>query len=611
MELTLSNKSKYVFFMFLLLLTPLLFLSAQNQINFNADQLDAVSGNEYLQIGFPAENPDNPDIVTAVTQYKLGQYIPSDGEQYFGSIPDGLWFTLPFSVKSDSGYNMLIFQIENYLLDHVNLFIIKNSSVVEFQKGGALGSGVYKHMGYATHDFPFELENGDYIAFFYIRSNEAFIPLKVFNFHSYNESITKKDSLFAVFYGIIFAVFLVGLYSFIYIDVNRKYYIYHFLFQIFFILYQLSRDGILNTYLWPGNVYLIHRFYLISTAIALIFLQHLIMSFLCLKKRRPHLYAFLKFNIFIPIFAIVGFLFISNSLLQNYQDFVRLFLIYILILQLSVTAIGIFSKDRANKVFSIGWFFAILGILIAAIKAKGILPYPYFQFYALSGLLIEGIFFLIAVSLRMGEIVKEKKQTEAALKEADQRLLQSRGRPHFLMNTFSMIHSLIESKPKQADKAFSLMIEDFQFFTKKAMVHLIPLNEEIDFTKNYISIMNLRFGEKLIIKTEYEGIGGGAFIPPLSFQPLVENAIKFSVPKAEHETQSGLRTVKVKFSHIGNKLKFEIINSTSLEDTNHFPFGETHKNILSRLSYYFPDSKLLLSVEGGYFIALLKCEIPV
>ena len=75
--------------------------------------------------------------------------------------------------------------------------------------------------------------------------------------------------------------------------------------------------------------------------------------------------------------------------------------------------------------------------------------------------------------------------------------------------------------------------------------------------------MNLRFGEKLIIETEYEAIGGGALIPPLSFQPLVENAIKFSVPKAEHETQSGLRTVKVKFSYIGNNLKFEIINPSA------------------------------------------------
>ncbi|MEA1911145.1 MAG: 7TM diverse intracellular signaling domain-containing protein, partial [Spirochaetota bacterium] len=550
--------------------------------------------------------PYNPDITAAVKQYRSGQYISSNKEQYFGYIPDGLWFALPFSVKSGSGYSMMIFQIENYLLDYVDLFIIKNSSVIEFQKGGAFGPSVNKHMGYATHDFPVELENGDYIAFYYIRSNEAFVPLKVFNFYSYNKSVTYRDSLFAIFYGIIFAVFLIGLYSYIYIDVNRKYYIYHFLFQIFFILYQLSRDGILNAYLWPGNEYLTHRFYLLATALALIFLQHLIMSFLCLEKQRPRLYIFLKFNILIPMFAILGFLFVPAALLDSYQDFVRLFLIYILFLQLLVTFTGVFSKDRANRIFSIGWMFAIVGILIAALKSKGILPYPYFQFYALSGLLIEGIFFLIAVSLRMGENVKEKNRTEAALKEADQRLLQSRGRPHFLMNTFNMIHSLIESKPKQADKAFRLMIEDFQFFTTKAMVPLIALNEEIDFTKNYISIMNLRFGEKLLIRAEYESIEDGALIPPLSFQPLVENAIKFSVPKATSETELGSRTVDIKFSYMENNLKFEITNSTSLEDTDHFPYGETHNNIISRLVYYFPNSSLSLSIKNKLFTAVLS-----
>jgi sensor histidine kinase YesM len=55
----------------------------------------------------------------------------------------------------------------------------------------------------------------------------------------------------------------------------------------------------------------------------------------------------------------------------------------------------------------------------------------------------------------------------------------------------------------------------------------IAFTKELEHVKNYIDIEQLRFGDRL--KTEYDIQTENFTIPPLTIQPIVENAIKHGV----------------------------------------------------------------------------------
>lgn len=72
---------------------------------------------------------------------------------------------------------------------------------------------------------------------------------------------------------------------------------------------------------------------------------------------------------------------------------------------------------------------------------------------------------------------------------------------------------------------------------------LIPFEKELEHIENYLYIQNTRFGNALVFEkditvTEFQ-------IPPLSVQPLIENAINTASAKMAITAQSGWRRNKL------------------------------------------------------------------
>ena len=106
-------------------------------------------------------------------------------------------------------------------------------------------------------------------------------------------------------------------------------------------------------------------------------------------------------------------------------------------------------------------------------------------------------------------------------------IMMSQIRPHFLYNSLSAIQVLCHSDPEKAAEVtnqFSLYLrENLDFMEQPG---LIPFWKELDHTKTYVKIEETRFPN---IRVEY-GINDAAFsVPPLSLQPMVENAIRHGV----------------------------------------------------------------------------------
>lgn len=126
--------------------------------------------------------------------------------------------------------------------------------------------------------------------------------------------------------------------------------------------------------------------------------------------------------------------------------------------------------------------------------------------------------------LRMKTSVNEHIRMETAL-------LQAQIRPHFLYNTLNTIASLINVDPKQARE---LIVEFGHYlrasFDSHNLDHFVSIHTELSLIESYLFIEKSRFGSRLNFKLEIED-GLHFRIPPLTLQPLVENAVRHGIMK--------------------------------------------------------------------------------
>ena len=120
--------------------------------------------------------------------------------------------------------------------------------------------------------------------------------------------------------------------------------------------------------------------------------------------------------------------------------------------------------------------------------------------------------------------ISERFRIEAAL-------LQAQIQPHFLFNTINSIVSLSESNPNKMTELLIAFGDYLQYsFDPENAEPLVPIRHELDLLEAYLFIQKQRFGDRLTVVWDVDE-RLACEIPPLSIQPLVENAIKHGVLK--------------------------------------------------------------------------------
>ncbi|MEH6940236.1 ATP-binding protein [Bacillus sp. JJ722] len=130
----------------------------------------------------------------------------------------------------------------------------------------------------------------------------------------------------------------------------------------------------------------------------------------------------------------------------------------------------------------------------------------------------------VKVLINLKKSINERIRMEAAW-------LQAQIQPHFLFNTLNTIAALSEINPC---KMMELLDEFGNYlrasFNTQNLNQVIPINQEIKLVRSYVFIQQQRFNERLKVEWEVDE-HVSVQIPPLSIQPLVENAIKHGVLK--------------------------------------------------------------------------------
>ena len=106
--------------------------------------------------------------------------------------------------------------------------------------------------------------------------------------------------------------------------------------------------------------------------------------------------------------------------------------------------------------------------------------------------------------------------------------------PHFLFNNLNTLYGLIDNHPEKAKKYLKTLSTIYRQVLSNNTEEAISLKKELTNLNDYVFLLKIRFSDSILIKQTVDLNAQTLFIPPLSIQMLVENAIKHN--KFDKET---------------------------------------------------------------------------
>lgn len=190
---------------------------------------------------------------------------------------------------------------------------------------------------------------------------------------------------------------------------------------------------------------------------------------------------------------------------------------------------------------------------------------------------------LILMLYELGVQAEHRRMQEQKNEQLKVDIMLGQIQPHFLFNVLYVIQEICRT---DADKA-SEAIGDFSKYLRHNMDSLsistpIPFTQELEHTKKYVSLQQLRFGEALDITFELECTD--FYLPTLTLQPIVENAVRYGVRK----NVSGKGKVAVRTREYADRYEVEVEdNGPGFDPSAELKDGMSHlgiRNVRERLS---------------------------
>ena len=152
-------------------------------------------------------------------------------------------------------------------------------------------------------------------------------------------------------------------------------------------------------------------------------------------------------------------------------------------------------------------------------------------------LYITALFYILAFGVMHAYVYfkenEKKQQTEAALREtalkSELSALKAQINPHFLYNVFNTINASIPAHMEETRQMIAELSDLFRYLLQASKAELVPLRDELEFTRKYLNLEKARFQERLGIGIFAEEGLLDEMVPPMLIQPLVENAVKHGI----------------------------------------------------------------------------------
>jgi sensor histidine kinase YesM len=107
--------------------------------------------------------------------------------------------------------------------------------------------------------------------------------------------------------------------------------------------------------------------------------------------------------------------------------------------------------------------------------------------------------------------------------------LKNQVNPHFLFNSLNTLSSLVNSEVAVAGQFIAKLSVIYRYILDNSSKLLVPLEEEIEFIKDYYYLHQIRNEGKIKLEIDINNDGYSYKIIPISLQLLIENAIKHNM----------------------------------------------------------------------------------
>lgn len=230
---------------------------------------------------------------------------------------------------------------------------------------------------------------------------------------------------------------------------------------------------------------------------------------------------------------------------------------------------------------------------IGLAKIATVEPTILFSRTHISGTIISSIIILlITFPLKMIQYGAQKEILEEEIKnqrlEAELKFLKAQVNPHFLFNTLNNIYTLAFTQSEQTAPTIMKLSEMMRYMLYECRAERVPLTSEVHYLHNFIELQQLKTPDLQNIQLDIRGELSGAYIPPLLFVPLVENAFKHGNPADIHAGW-----VNASLDVTGNQITFSISNSLNPDARKDKVGGIGLENIRKRLELIYPQNHKL------------------
>ena len=205
---------------------------------------------------------------------------------------------------------------------------------------------------------------------------------------------------------------------------------------------------------------------------------------------------------------------------------------------------------------------------------------------------------------REANIEKELAQKELALSESNNSLVLSQIQPHFLYNALTSIYRLCDVKPEAAKE----VVSNFSKYLRGNLdsikqTNMISFADELKHLQAYLSLEKIRYDDDLDVK--YDISATEFFIPPLTVQPLVENAVNHGISDMPH---GGCVTISTE--EMPDRYEIRVRDNGVGFDPDTIPVdGRSHvgiMNVRSRLNIMCHGTLDIKSVPGQGTVAIIQ-----
>jgi two-component system sensor histidine kinase AlgZ len=194
----------------------------------------------------------------------------------------------------------------------------------------------------------------------------------------------------------------------------------------------------------------------------------------------------------------------------------------------------------------------------------------------------------------------------SARAEAD--ALQARIKPHFLFNSMNTIAGLVRRDPVVAERAV-LDLSDLFRAALGAGKGESSLAEEVELAERYLSIEQLRLGDRLQVRwRRAEALPWDLPLPRLVLQPMVENAVLHGVSRL---SEGGI--VDIELAADAHELRVSVHNpAPPPREGESGGNGARHaqRSIAHRLAFAFgPRARMAGRWHEGYYLAEFRVPL--